>query len=105
MRKVSLNRLGEYLVQAYKDYSQSDVKLNELSLRMEICWLRISSQLEVTKNVEGEMDEEQKGIQARILFVLHSKLHAAVVVISKPDKASSKTAKKLYFLTLRDDEI
>lgn len=70
---------------------------------MEICWLRISSQLEVTKIVEGEMDEEQKGIQARILFVLHSKLHAAVVVISKPDKASSKTAKKLYFLTLRDD--
>ncbi|CAG9986593.1 unnamed protein product [Clonostachys byssicola] len=95
-------KLGKYLVQAYKDYSQSDVKLNELSLRMEICWLRISSQLEVTKHLEGEMDDEQKDIQERILYVLQSKLHAAVVVISKPDKASSKTAKKLYYLTLRD---
>ncbi|VUC32999.1 unnamed protein product [Clonostachys rosea] len=97
-------KLGKYLVQACKDYSQSDAKLNELSLRMEICWLRISSQLEVMTHLERGMSAEQNSIQGRILLVLRSKLDDAVILISKPDKfASSRTAKKLYFLSLRDD--
>ncbi|KAH7235466.1 hypothetical protein BKA59DRAFT_425380 [Fusarium tricinctum] len=96
-------KVGRFLVQAYKDYNQADIKVNELSVRIQICWSRIVSQLEITKKLESGMTEEQRDLQSRVLRILQSKLDAAVVVISKPNgHAASKRTKALHFLNLRE---
>ncbi|KAM0240237.1 hypothetical protein ACHAP5_007973 [Fusarium lateritium] len=95
-------RLGKYMVHAYKDYGQSDETVNELVVRVEICWSRIAGQLEISKELLLEMSKEQRELQSRILPILQSKLEAATQVISKTDKHSSKRIKALHFLTLRE---
>ncbi|CAJ0547466.1 Ff.00g042200.m01.CDS01 [Fusarium sp. VM40] len=96
-------KVGQFLVQAYKDYNQADSKVNELSVRIQICWSRIVSQLEIIKKLESGMTEEQRDLQSRFLRILQSKLDAAMVVISKPDgHADSKRTKALHFLNLRE---
>ncbi|SPJ75942.1 uncharacterized protein FTOL_05673 [Fusarium torulosum] len=96
-------RLGQYMVQAYKDYGQSDEMVNELVVRVEICWSRIAGQLEISKELLIGMTDEQRGLQSRILPILQSKLNAATQAISRTDKHStSKRIKALHFLTLRE---
>lgn len=100
---IDYPRVGRFLVQAYKDYNQADAKVNELSVRIQICWSRILSQLEIKRKLENGMTEEQRDLQLRVLRILQSKLDAAVVVISKPDgHAISKRTKALHFLNLRE---
>lgn len=73
---------------------------DELSVRIQICWSRLISQLEITKELENGMSVEQRELQSQILRILQSKLEAATVVISKPEKR--QRTKGLYFLSLRE---
>lgn len=96
-------KLGKYLVQACKDYGQVDKLADEVSVRIQICWSRIASQLEIVKELESGMTEDQRELQSHILRILQSKLEAATIVISKPDKhGSRKRYKALNFLILRE---
>ncbi|KLP16850.1 uncharacterized protein LW94_11809 [Fusarium fujikuroi] len=96
-------KLGKYLVQAYKDYGQVDKLADEVSVRIQICWSRIASQVEIIKELESGMTEDQRELQSHILRILQSKLEAAIVVVSKPDKyGGSKRYKALHFLNLRE---
>ncbi|KAL4725682.1 hypothetical protein ACLX1H_007833 [Fusarium chlamydosporum] len=96
-------KCGKSLAQACKDYDQTDVILNELCVRIEICWSRIASQLEIVKELEHGMNEDDRKLQFRILPILISKLNAATTAFAKPEKyASSKRVKAVYFLTLRE---
>ncbi|QGJ01569.1 hypothetical protein CEK26_003013 [Fusarium fujikuroi] len=96
-------KLGKYLVQAYKDYGQVDRLAEEVSVRIQVCWIRIASQLEIIKELESGMTDDQRELQSHILRILQSKLEAATVVISKPDKHGiSKRYRALHFLNLRE---
>nr|CEG02321.1 unnamed protein product [Fusarium pseudograminearum CS3220] len=96
-------RFGKFLVQTYNDYRQIDEIANELSVRIQICWSRLSSQLEVMRKLESGMTDDQRELQLRILHILQGKLQAAVLVISKPDKhTNSRKFKALHFLNLRE---
>ncbi|KAF4433169.1 hypothetical protein F53441_13770 [Fusarium austroafricanum] len=96
-------KFGKYLVQAYKDYGQIDTVTDELAVRIHICWSRISSQLEIIRELESGMTDDQRELQSRILRILQSKLEAATVAISKPDKhTTSKRLRTLHFLSLRE---
>ncbi|RBQ99534.1 hypothetical protein FVER53263_12914 [Fusarium verticillioides] len=96
-------KFGKYLVKACKDYGQVDELAHELSVRIQICWFRIASQLEIVKELEGSMTEDQRELQSHILRILQSKLEAATIVISKPDRhSSSRRYRALRFLSLRE---
>ncbi|KAF9776831.1 hypothetical protein IL306_004917 [Fusarium sp. DS 682] len=96
-------KFGKLLVQAYKDYGLIDIVADELSVRIQICWSRIVSQLEIMKELESGMTDDQRELQLHILRILQSKLEAATIVISKPNKhESSKRIKALRFLNLRE---
>ncbi|RGP72385.1 het-s domain-containing [Fusarium longipes] len=96
-------KCGKYLVQACKDYDQTDAIINELCVRIEICWSRIASQLEIVKELEHGLNEDDQKLQTRILRILRSKLEAAIAAISKSEKyGSSKRVKALHFLSLRE---
>ncbi|KAL7762916.1 hypothetical protein ACKLNR_006274 [Fusarium oxysporum f. sp. zingiberi] len=96
-------RFGKFLVQTYNDYRHIDDIANELSVRIQICWSRLSSQLEVMRELESGMTDDQRELQLRILNILQSKLKAAILVISKPDKhTNSRRVKALHFLNLRE---
>ena len=91
------------MVQACNDYDQTDIIINELCVRIEICWSRIASQLEVVKELEHSLNYDDEKLQTRVLHILRSKLEAAIAAISKPEKyGSSKRVKALHFLSLRD---
>ncbi|KAG5819949.1 hypothetical protein H9Q74_009171 [Fusarium xylarioides] len=97
-------KFGKFLVKAYKDYGQVDKLADELSVRIQVCWSRIASQLEIVKELEGSMTEDQRELQSHILRILQSKLEAATILISKPDKhAGPKRYKGLHFLNLREN--
>ncbi|KAF5686818.1 het-s domain-containing protein [Fusarium circinatum] len=96
-------KFGKYLIKAYKGYGEADTLTYELSVRIQVCWSRIASQLEIVKELEGSMTEDQRELQSHILRVLQSKLEAATVVISKPDKHGSlRRYKALHFVNLRE---
>ncbi|KAF5631162.1 ankyrin repeat domain protein [Fusarium tjaetaba] len=96
-------KFGKYLVNACKDYGQADELAHELSVRIHICWFRIASQLEIVKELEDNMTEDQRELQSHILRILQSKLEAATVVISKSDRhGSSKRNRALHFVSLRE---
>lgn len=97
------DRGGKCLVKAIRDYGQADIKVNEVSIRIEICWSRIAAQLEVTRHLDESMSQEQRNLQYRTLKVLDSKLGAAILALSKLDKHKSfGAAKRFHFLGLRD---
>lgn len=55
------------------------------------------------RELESGMTDDQRELQSRILRILQSKLEAAILVISKPDKhANSRKVKALHFLNLRE---
>ncbi|EWY81053.1 hypothetical protein FOYG_15340 [Fusarium oxysporum NRRL 32931] len=96
-------KFGKVLVQAYKDYGKADAVVDELSVRIQICWSRLVSQLEIVKELESGMARGQREIQSQTLRILQSKLEAATLAISKPEKyASSKRVKAIQFLGLRE---
>ncbi|KAM0082334.1 hypothetical protein ACKRZS_005493 [Fusarium odoratissimum] len=96
-------KFGKVLVQAYKDYGQADAVVDELSVRIQICWSRLVSQLEIVKELESGMARDQREIQSQTLRILQSKLEATTLAISKPEKyASSKRVKAIQFLGLRE---
>ncbi|KAG7004211.1 hypothetical protein FocnCong_v000177 [Fusarium oxysporum f. sp. conglutinans] len=78
-------KFGKVLVQAYKDYGQVDAVVGELS------------------ELESGMARDQRELQSQTLCILQSKLEAATLAISKPEKyASSKRIKAIQFLGLRE---
>ncbi|KAF5658588.1 CAMK kinase [Fusarium heterosporum] len=96
-------KTGKSMVQACKDYRQSDAMVNELIVRVEICWSRIVGQLEISKELWTGMTDDQKELQSRVLLVLQSKLVSATQVISKTDKhATLPKIRALHVLTLRE---
>ncbi|KAF5557326.1 hypothetical protein FPHYL_7736 [Fusarium phyllophilum] len=96
-------KFGKVLVQAYKDYGQADTSINELSVRIQICWSRLASQLEIMKELEFGMARDQRELQSQTLRILQSKLESATMAISRPDKyTSSKRIKAIQFLGLRE---
>lgn len=98
---IDYPRVGRFLVEAYKDYNQADAKTNELSIRIQIFWSRIVSQLEIARKPESGMAEEQRDLQLKALGIQQSKLDATVIVVSKPDGHKvSKGPKAPHFLNL-----
>ncbi|KAF5002729.1 hypothetical protein FGRMN_125 [Fusarium graminum] len=96
-------KTGKSMVQACKDYRQSDARVNELIVRVEICWSRIVGQLEISKELWAGMSDGQKELQSRVLLVLQSKLVSATQLISKTDKhATLPKIRALHILTLRE---
>ncbi|KAM0351146.1 hypothetical protein ACHAPU_002930 [Fusarium lateritium] len=96
-------KTGKSMVQAYKDYRQSDVTINELIVRVEICWSHIAEQLGISKELLTGMTDDQRELQSRVLHILQSKLVSATQVISKTDKhAALPKIRALHFLTLRE---
>lgn len=74
-----------------------------MSVRIEICWSRISTQLEITTHLERTMTDEQKDTQQRILHILQSKLDAATVALSKVGRYNKATTiQKIHFVGLKD---
>lgn len=66
--------------------------------------MRISNQLELTKQLKDSMTDDQADLQHRIIHILQSKLEAATLGISKLDRRDTHTGKtkKLLFVTLKD---
>jgi uncharacterized coiled-coil protein SlyX len=103
LRLLTALRLGKFLIQAYKDYGQVDTMADELSVRIQICWSRLASQLEIIKELESGMTDDQRELQNHVLRILLSKLEASTIAISRPDKhGNSKRTKALHFLNLRE---
>jgi hypothetical protein len=72
-------------------------------VRIEICWTRICSQLEVTKELASAMTDEQKDLQHRTFSILRNKLEAAIQKLARFTKGGIlSTAKKLKFMLLKD---
>ncbi|KAL6406197.1 hypothetical protein AUP68_10365 [Ilyonectria robusta] len=94
---------GKALVQACKDYQEAGTKLNEIIVRIEVCWSRVLSQLEVTKELESTMADEHKHLQQQTLCILRAKLDDATQKVSKfAKRPMSEMAKKLQFVRLKD---
>ncbi|KAH7320587.1 hypothetical protein B0I35DRAFT_427435 [Stachybotrys elegans] len=94
---------GKALAKASQDYRHADAKLDELCARIEVCWLRTSSQLEVAQALEATMTEDQRNIQQQILRILYSKLETAIMALSQIDKHfKNGKQKRLYFVALKD---
>ncbi|KAF9767674.1 hypothetical protein IL306_015134 [Fusarium sp. DS 682] len=94
---------GKALVQACKDYCEADIKLGEMIVRIEVCWARVLSQLEVTKELESTMTQEHKALQQRILSILRGKLDAAYQNFLKfSQRSMTDMVKRLKFVRLKD---
>jgi hypothetical protein len=92
------------LSKAAQDYNEADDRLDELLLRVEACWSRASSQLEVSKVHEAHMNEEQMNIHQKILRLLDSKFKNTITIQSKMDRyMKSGKRRKARFITLRDE--
>ncbi|KAF7556211.1 hypothetical protein G7Z17_g1601 [Cylindrodendrum hubeiense] len=94
---------GKALVQACKDYREADAKVDEMIVRIEVCWMRVLSQLEVTKELESTMTDDHKAIQQRTLCILRGKLDSATHNLSKFSRRPVlEMVKKLQFVRLKD---
>jgi len=58
------------VVQAYGTYRDADAELYEMGVRVQVCWSRVLSQLEVTKTLETSMRDNDKDLQQRVLSIL-----------------------------------
>ncbi|TVY59753.1 hypothetical protein Focb16_v003328 [Fusarium oxysporum f. sp. cubense] len=58
-------KFGKVLVQAYKDYGQADAVIGELSVRIQICWLRLleAATLAISKSEKYASSKRVKAIQ------------------------------------------
>jgi hypothetical protein len=92
------------LTEVYRNYGQFDSKINEFSVRVEICWSRISDQLELSKQIKDSITDAQADLQLRVIHILQSKLEAATLAISKLDRRVMHLGKteKLLFAARRD---
>ncbi|KAH8754802.1 hypothetical protein F5883DRAFT_526644 [Diaporthe sp. PMI_573] len=96
-------KLGKALVQACKDYWEADAKVDEMIVRIEVCWTRVLSQLEVTKELESTMTDDHKALQQRTLCILQAKLDVATQNLPKFfRRPMPEMVKKLQFVRLKD---
>ncbi|KAH6870971.1 hypothetical protein B0T10DRAFT_553523 [Thelonectria olida] len=94
---------GKALIQAYKDYWEADAKVDEMIVRIEVCWTRVLNQLEVTKQLESTMTDDHKTLQQRTLCILRGKLDVATQNLSKCSRRPMpKMVKRLQFVRLKD---
>lgn len=71
-------RWGKALVAACHDFRDADGLLDEMLIRVELSWARVSNQLEITRELEATMSSDDRDLQERILFVLRGKLETTV---------------------------
>lgn len=72
-------------------------------VRISVCWSRVLSQLEVTKELESTMTDEHKDLQQRTLCILRGKLEVATQKVSKfSGNARLSVANRLKFVVLKD---
>ena len=71
-------RWGKFLVQAYRSCQEADGKLGEMAVRIQLCWMRVEGQLELTKQLEGHMPDDLRAMQRRVLCILQTNLRVAV---------------------------
>jgi len=96
--------LGGTAVQAYGTYREADSKLYEMGVRVQVCWSRVLSQLEVTKTLETSMRDGDKELQQRVLCILKSKLDVAVQKMARFSKNTPGMSikMKLRLVLLKD---
>jgi hypothetical protein len=89
-------RYGKSLIETCQAVKAADERLAEHIVRIEACWLRIETQLQVIQNLDGVVDERHSAVQGRVLEVLLTKLRTANLKLAGLIKPSSLSA-----LTLR----
>ena len=77
--------------------------MHETVVSVQLCWSRISSQLEFAEQLENSMSDEDKAIQMEAVKILESRLMVISTIISKTDKFSNAKVKRLHHLTLRSE--
>lgn len=88
-------RLGRELVATCQAFREADSRLSESVVHIEACWVRISQQLELVKNLAHLMDPYHRDVQNRMLEVLLTKLKVAgskLNGLTEMTTASSSTA-------------
>ncbi|OIW34979.1 hypothetical protein CONLIGDRAFT_588619 [Coniochaeta ligniaria NRRL 30616] len=73
----ALFKWGASLVRTCHAYRHADAELDDMILRVDLCWDQISVLLDVSKQVEATMTPERKDLQYRLFTSLHAKLVAA----------------------------
>ena len=71
------NRYGEELVETCRIYKGADAKVARRALRVETCWYRTRVQLNVIRQIHGDLDEQLITLQMSIYEILLAKLQTA----------------------------
>src|SRR5947207_9008083 len=79
-------RYGKILVDHYTTFKGADTEVDERVLYIESYWKRTSIQIEFLRQVWSTLDGEHQDIQTQILWVLVSKLEAAISQIERVQK-------------------
>lgn len=105
---------GNELVAACHAFARAESRLNESIVRVEACWLRIQSQMELVRRLEPLLDAWHRNVQQRTLEVLLLKLRAANIKLeglSKPSQVplddprgqlGTAKAKRFKYVFVRD---
>ncbi|KAK4463515.1 hypothetical protein QBC42DRAFT_265427 [Cladorrhinum samala] len=94
---------GNDLITKYKTFRDADAKLEELVVRIEICWRRVTSQVSVTKQLASTMSQDYNNLQQRILRVLDNKLTEVELKVSEfSTKMRLGVGRKLKFALFKD---
>jgi hypothetical protein len=74
---------GKALVTACKDFHGAESGLDEMLVRVELCWSRIANQLDVTRELDETMSADDRDLQEHVLSILEGKLVIAARKLSK----------------------
>ncbi|KAH7313555.1 hypothetical protein B0I35DRAFT_275439 [Stachybotrys elegans] len=80
-------RYGKALLETCQAFHDADSRLGESALRVEVCWMRIESQLHVVRKLAPSLDERHRDVQQRTLEVLLNKLRMADLRLAKLTKS------------------
>ena len=97
-------RWGKALSNACSDFKEAGSRIDEMGLRIQVCWTMVLSRLEVAKELESTMSDDHKHLQQRTLFVLQGKLEVATLKLSKlaTKPGPPSVMQKLKFVLLRE---
>ncbi|KAL4883395.1 hypothetical protein BJY04DRAFT_184569 [Aspergillus karnatakaensis] len=79
-------RAGRTLVETYKAIQIADTDVSEKVVTIEAIWIKISFQLGFLQRIWDSLDQSYRDLQEAILPILHRKLEAAILHISKAQK-------------------
>jgi len=88
----AIYKWGKKLVATCNALAQADSRLRDSIVRVEACWLKIETQIEVVRKLEPQLNDSHKQVQQQILETTLLKLEAANVklagLIKKSDASS-----------------